>query len=165
MKEPRLTRAKVAILAGSIMTLLFGCTNLKDYQGEWTGSIHADEAVRAGFSEHTEMTLNIEHANTRALVGTVTTCVRDPQSQECQPGRFQDSELIPLQKAQNDDLKSLTYGGEPYAVYVMTLQPVDPQQPEVLALVSLHASARVEVRLLRGQQLYGVFRLASPEEL
>jgi hypothetical protein len=141
------------------------CTNLKDFKGQWNGTIHQDEAVRAGFPENTELTLDIAYVNPRRLEGTVTTCVRDSVSDICEPGHFDNTPLVPLEKAQNDDLKSITFGGEPYAVFLMTLQPTDPQQEPMLVFVSLHSSERVEVRILRGQTVFGVFRLTRPDEL
>lgn len=154
--------------AGFLIALalsLAACTNLKDFQGAWTGSISKDSSVRQGLSENTQMTLNIQYANSRKLEATLSTCTQDPTDGTCTPTDFQDTPLEPLKKVQNDTLNSLTFGGEPYAVYMMTAQPVDPDTARMLVFVSLHGKDRVEIRLLRGQEVYGVFRLTQPNLL
>ena len=158
---------KATRTAGFLIVLVSfagACTNLKDFKGEWTGSISEDSSVRQGLPENTQMTLNIQYANSRKLEATLSTCTQDA-SGTCTPTDFQDTPLEPLEKAQNDTLNSLTFAGEPYAVYMMTVKPVDPDAARMLVFVSLHGKDRVEVRLLRGQEIYGVFRLSQPNLL
>lgn len=152
------------IVCAGCLSALSGCTNLKDFEGVWEGSVSEDVSVRAGFPANTEMELNIHYASTRKLEAEITTCLRDLEDGTCLPGDFQDSPLEHLEKVQNDTLNTLTFGGEPYAVFLMTAQPVDPAEAEIMAFVSLHGKDRVEVRLLRGQEIYGVFRLSRPRD-
>ena len=148
----------------SAMVLLGGCQSLDDYRGTWVGKIDPSEDVRAGFAELTELTLEIVDLDQRHIEAKVTTCVRGFPDDQCATGRFEDTALVMLDRARNDDLGTMKFGGEPYAVYITTVQPRDPAEPEVLAIVSLHSASRVEVRLIRGSELYGVFRLTRQKQ-
>ncbi len=152
------------ILYAACVTFLSGCTNLKDFQGLWEGHVSEDVSVRAGFPVNTEMELNIHYAGPRKLEAEITTCLRDPEEGTCLPGDFQDTPLEHLEKVQNDTLNTLTFGGEPYAVFLMTAQPMDLTEAEMMVFVSFHSKERVEVRLMRGSEIYGVFRLSRPRD-
>ena len=155
--------AKLVVVLSALVAL-GGCRSLDDYRGTWSGSIEASEDVREGFAEGTELTLEIRDLDERQIDATITTCVRGFAQDQCAPGRFQNAPLAMMEKARNDDLGTLQFGGEPYAVYLTTAQPADPAEEEVIAIVSLHSENRVEVRLLRGSDLYGVFRLRKQGE-
>ncbi len=148
----------------SVLFALGGCQGLDRFRGTWEGSIDSSPDVREGFGEGTELTLEIHDLDERQIHASITTCVRGFDEDRCSPGRFQQTPLVMLEKARNDSLGSMQFGGEPYAVYVTTAKPADPAEAEVLAIVSLHSQDRVEVRLLRGSELYGVFRLTQTRE-
>lgn len=151
-------------LFASIILLSMGCTNLKDFNGIWEGDITEDSSVRSGFSAHTRMQVDIQYADSRRLEATMTTCVSDEEQETCTPGDFDETPLEHLEKAQNDALNTLTFGGEPYAVFLMTAQPTDPDKKEMIVIVSLHGKDRIELRLLRGNERYGVFRLSRQKD-
>ncbi len=151
-------------LFAALIILSMGCTNLKDFNGIWEGAIMEDASVRSGFSSRTQMQVDIQYANSRKLEATMTTCVRDENQETCTPGDFHDTPLEHLEKAQNDSLNTLTFGGEPYAVFLMTAQPTDPHEKEMIVIVSLHGKDRIELRLLRGNERYGVFRLTRQKD-
>jgi len=148
----------------SIIILSMGCTNLKDFNGIWEGAIMEDSSVRTGFSARTRMQVDIQYANSRKLEATMTTCVSDEEQETCTPEDFHDTPLEHMEKAQNDALNTLTFGGEPYAVFLMTAQPTDPDEQEMIVIVSLHGKDRIELRLLRGNERYGVFRLSRQKD-
>ena len=162
----RTGRARGAILVAALLLAagLSACMKLSEFRGTWSGTIEQSEDVRAGFGPGTELTLNIEGITERVMSGTISTCVRGFEQDQCQPGRFQDAVLNPLEKAQNDDLRTMTFGGDPYAVYLFTVQPADPNDTAMLCIVSVHSEHRVEVRLLRGQDVFGVFRLKKQKK-
>ena len=137
-----------------------GCRKIGDFTGKWSGSIKEEESVRSGFPENVRLTLDIKSVSRNALEAEMSTCLSDPTDPSvCDPGMFQQVTLQPVEKARNDDLRNMTYGGEPYAIYLMTGSPNDPADPSVMVFVSLHGKDRVEVRLVRGNDLYGVFVL------
>lgn len=150
-------------LVVSFVVLTAGCTSIGAFEGLWSGQVTQEESVRKGLDEATELSLQITKISRRALEAEVTTCIR-VDSDNCTPSRFQQTTLMAVEKARNDELRNMSYGGEPYAVYLMTAQPVDPAEGAVLFFVSLHSQDRVEVRLVRGNDLYAVFRLRRKKE-
>lgn len=142
------------------LALGVGCREMDDFKGTWSGAIVEDESVRKTFDGNTEMEMNVTHITPRALTAQISTCVRvDPQT--CTPGLFQQVSLDPVEKARNDDLRDMMYGGEPYAIHLMAAQPNDPLEGPFLVFVSLHSATRVEVRLVRANESYGLFRLTK----
>lgn len=138
-----------------------GCRKIDDFEGRWAGEVVADESVRKGFEPHTKMEMNITYISPRALEAEISTCLGAAETEDCTPYLFQQVALEPVEKARNDDLRDMMYGGEPYAIHLMAAQPNDPAEGPFLVFVSLHSATRVEVRLVRANEMYGVFKLTK----
>ncbi len=129
------------------------CTDIRDYEGTWTGSIVTNSTLREGFSANTEITLQIDEIDRSDLVGTLTV----GPSQEATAG-FTDATLIPMSRAGNDVLGDLSFDGDPIATYLFHVAPDDPTEEHATVLISAHPDQRMEVRIFR-YDLYGVFRM------
>ncbi|MCC6748988.1 MAG: hypothetical protein IT371_15115 [Deltaproteobacteria bacterium] len=144
---PHLQQIAVAVVLGS----LSGCTDLRAFEGEWRGAVVAEEAVRQGFAQGTTVApLALSSVDLHALSATLTTS----------DGKFHDTRLARVTKAASDVLATLSFDGQPIRSY-LAFAPLanDPTGPWTLALISLFADERVELRLIRGNDLFGVFRL------
>jgi len=119
-----------------------GCVQLEDFSGTWTGSILADSAVRKDFAPETTATLELEVVGATEASGTLTTEGTDE-------GRFVAEELSRSPELSADALSTLVFDGADFANYLFFARP-DSGGP-ALVVVSL--------RILRGEDLFGVFRL------
>ena len=126
------------------------CVQLEDYTGTWAGSLLADEAVRAGFDAETTATLELEVRGRSDASGTLTT-------EGTRAGRFSQAELVPWPELSADALSTLVFDGAEFANYLFFARPEggDP----ALVVVSLDPEERVALRVLRGEDLFGVFPL------
>lgn len=129
------------------------CTDIRDYEGTWTGDIEPNPSLREGLSGSTSMTLTISQIDRGALVGRIS--VGPPQ---VATAGFTDATLIPMSAAHADALGDLQFEGDPIATYLFSIAPDDPAEEHATVVISAHPDKRVEVRLLR-YDLYGVFRL------
>ena len=63
-------------------------------------------------------------------------------------------------KSSNDSLASLTFDGYPLRSYLLFAPPRGEPDPwPAMMVVSLFSDERVELRILRGNDLFGVFNL------
>lgn len=113
------------------------CTDVRDFRGTWTG----DSA-----------TLTIDRVDTYDLGGTIAL-----------PG----TAAAPLRmstRIESDALSTMTFAGSPLRVYLAYFDPGDGCG-EALAVISLHESRRVELRVLRGaggcDELFGRYSLVQ----
>ncbi len=123
-----------------MMFALAACSDLRDFRGTWTG----DSA-----------TLAIDHADSYELGGTLAL-----------PGATA-AALRMSTRIESDALSTMTFAGSPLRVYLAYFDPGDGCG-EALAVISLHESRRVEVRVLRGastpgtcDELFGRYSLSE----
>jgi len=126
------------------------CVQLEDYTGTWSGSVLADDAVRAGFAPETTATLELDVRGRSDASGTLTT-------EGTGIGRFVSAELVPWPELSADALSTLVFDGADFVNYLFFARPEggDP----ALVVVSLDPEERVALRVLRGEDLFGVFPL------
>ena len=127
--------------------LLGGCEDIRRFEGVWVGPVSADPAHQQGFGGS---------AFLRATVGPVSRTAIDLSIELPQAGtsvRFE-----PIRHASDDVLGDLRLDGEPLRTFLGFLRPADGSS--YLAVVSLFAEDRIDVRLIRGpDEAYGVFSL------
>jgi hypothetical protein len=133
-----------------LVTLLAGCTDLRDFRGTWEGARLGDvPALRVGPGERASLT--IEHIDAHGLAGQLAIDGLLPgQAFESLPG------------AEADALSTMTFTGAPLRVY-LAFVPVPDGGGDALALIALYDHQRIEVRVLRGGSipLYAIFALTS----
>lgn len=134
------------------VTGVIGCTDIRDFEGTWSGPrVGDDPVVRTGFAEDERATLVIDQVDLGALRGTLTTS----------GDAFDGVAIQELPAAEADALSQLTFEtGQPARIYV-TLVEASDGGGDAVAFVSLHREDRVELRLVRGggAPLYGIFSL------
>lgn len=147
----KLPAVLVACLFGS--ALLVSCTDIRDYDGTWHGTIVKNQYLRLGFDSSSEVTLQVTAIDSGSLEGYFTLL---PGSDST--SGFQDATLIPVEQASNDSIGDLQFDGDPIATYLFFAAPVDTSEASAMVIISAHAGDKMEMRLLR-YDLYGVFRL------
>lgn len=147
-------RAVSLSTVGSLLAALVlagGCTDVRNFEGTWSGEVLAEPSVRQGFAAGTRVSaLKLEHVDLQALSATLSTT----------DGRFSATPLTRVVKFSGDMLASLTFDGRPVSTY-MHFAPIKGETtgcPATL-LISLFTDEHVELRVIRGNDLFGVFHL------
>ena len=133
------------------MTLGTGCTDVRSFQGSWSGSIVSDPELREGFSESARGDeLRIERADLHAFSALLTS----------KDGRFADASLRSFSKVAGDAISNLTFAGDPLRSYLTFVDLADPEGATATAIVSLFDDDRVEWRVMWRRELFGLFKLS-----
>jgi hypothetical protein len=144
-----------ALAVVTLGLIVIGCTDVRDFEGTWTGPRVGDDPVlRAGFDESSTATLAIDDVDLNRFRATLTTSGDE----------FTGAPIQELPAIEADSLAELTFEtGQPARIYV-TLVSAGDDQGDATAFISLHREDRVELRLVRGGAvpLYGIFFLARP---
>ena len=152
-KLRRATPSVIFITGVLAFPALGGCTDIRDYDGTWHGSIVQNQYLRKGFDSSSEVTLHVTKIDRGSLVGYFTL---EPGSDST--SGFQDATLIPVEQANNDSIGDLHFDGDPIATYLFFASPVDTTEASAMVIISAHSGKKMEMRLLR-HDLYGIFRL------
>lgn len=129
----------------------FGCVDLRNFEGIWAGQIVSETAVRQGFAETVRADpVELSNVDLQRLSAKLT--ISD--------GSFAASPLLPVTKFENDALSSLTFDGRPLRTYLL-FAPLssEPDGWPAHVVISLFADDHVELRVFRGNDLFGVFPL------
>lgn len=148
----RYRRGILALLALGVLLGSSGCLDVRDYRGTWAGPVLADPMVRQGFTESAEVqALVLDNVDLKGVTATLTT----------NDGRFKDTPLTRVTKFQSDTLASLTFDGKPVRTF-LHFAPLsgEPAGCPAMIMISLFPDERVELRVVRGNELFGVFRLS-----
>jgi hypothetical protein len=130
----------VALAAG-------GCEDLRQFAGSWAGEVSRDPQHQHGFGAGAVLAARIANATRYSVDMTVTL-----------PGQTGAVRFEPIRHAADDVLADVRLAGEPLRTFFGFVSP--PDQAPYLAVVSLYAEERVEIRLIRGpDEAYGVFAL------
>jgi hypothetical protein len=140
---------------GLLFLALGACTDLRDYRGTWSG-----RSPTPGIAG-TTATLSIDQIDTTGMTGAI--------SLRGNGLTITDAALRTSQLIAADALSTMTFAGSPLHVYLAYFDAGDACG-DVLAVVSLYESHRVELRVLRGAnqamapscaELYGTFSLTE----
>jgi hypothetical protein len=132
---------------------LAACNDVRDFAGEWTGNrAGASPALRVG--DGMTATLTIDTIDKHGLRGHFRVIHTDPAAP------LIDTDFQSLEAAEADALSTMTFAGSPLRVYLAFLPAADG---EVLAMIALYDSRRIEVRLLRGapSPIYAIYALGD----
>jgi hypothetical protein len=132
-----------------------GCIDIQSFEGNWSGTVIGEEALRQGFSPEARVDiLSLSKLDLRHVSAIVTTS----------DGKFSKTQLSLVAKYSNDSLASLTFDGAPLRTYLL-FSPVENEEDGRLAsiFISLFSDDHVEMRVIRGNDLFGVFHLERQE--
>ena len=153
MPDRRLPLVLVLLLTAALPA----CVDVRSFAGAWSGPIIADEPVLQGFDPATRVDqLVLANVDLRGVTAVLTTTA----------GRFQQTRLTPVSKFASDPLATLTFDGSPLRTYMLfagSQLSSDPPGVPVWLLVSLFSDDHVELRAIRGNDLFGVFQLNRPK--
>jgi hypothetical protein len=139
--------SRAPLLGLALLAALAGCDDLRQFSGDWRGSLSADPNHQHGF---------MPGATLGATVGTVSRYTIELQV--LLPGRTTPTAFVPMRHAADDVLGDVRLHGDPLRTYFGFLTP--PTGEPFLAVVSLYSEDRIEVRLIRGpEETYAVFYL------
>lgn len=127
--------------------LLGGCEDLRQFSGQWSGNVSRDPNQQFGFGPEARLDVNVGGVTKYGIDMTLTL-----------PGADVASRFELIKHAAEDVLADMRLPGDPLRTYLGFVR-VTGQEP-FLAVVSLYAEGRIEVRLIRGPDTaYGVFML------
>jgi hypothetical protein len=124
--------------------------------GSFEGTVEPSDLVRVGFPVGTTLCLELDTARLQSTPGALSTT----------DGRFAHTALRPMPPLASDTLSNLTFADGQVRNLLFAARASETTPRDVLAIVSLLDSGRVEVRLVNGapgaagvDPLYGVFAL------
>jgi hypothetical protein len=127
---------------------LLGCQDLRDFRGHFAGPVAADPALALGVSPTEPASLDIAAADHLTLAAALSLA----------PG-FAATPLDTVRRAAADALGQVRVGTGALQSYYAFVTPSGGAAP-ALAVVSLLADGRVELRLVRGpDEIYAVYTL------
>lgn len=133
--------------AAALVVLAAGCEDVRQFQGSWAGPVAADPAHQQGFAADAVVRANVASVSRTTL-----------QMNVALPGRADTVAFEPIRHAADDALGDLRLEGEPLRTFLGYVRPQG--EAPILAVVSLFAEDRIDLRLIRGpDELYGVFAL------
>ena len=124
---------------------------MRGFEGDWAGSIISEQAVRQGFSRAVTVNpLTLENVDLNRVSATLTTS----------DGKFKDARLTRVTRFTADPMASMSFDTSPVRSY-MHFAPLtsEPKGCDAMVLISLFGDEHVEVRIIRGNDLFGVFNL------
>lgn len=138
-----------AIVAAAVVAItVSGCEDIRGFEGQWQGAVSADPSLGKGFARGDVVAISIESV-TRDRIGMALVL----------PGASEPTRFSPIRSASADALGELRLPGEPLRTFLGYVDAPAGGTP-YLAIVSLYAEKRVELRLIRGaDESYGVFTL------
>jgi len=159
-KAPRVDARglRVALLFGAAMAAT-ACDSFDRFgtgSGSFEGTIEPSDLVRAGFAVGTTLCLELDTSKLQSTPGAVSTS----------DGRFGHTALRPMPPLASDTLSNLTFADGQVRNLLFAARAAETTPRDLLAIVTLLDSGRVEVRLVNGAPgapelapLYGVFAL------
>jgi hypothetical protein len=140
-------------IALALALLGAGCEDIRRFEGLWVGQVSADPAHQQGFGADAFLRATVTSASRTSIAMSIDL------PQQSGPLAF-----APIRHAADDALGDLRLDGEPLRTFLGYLQP--PMGAPYLAVVSLFAEDRIDVRLIRGpDEAYGVFSLRRTRDV
>lgn len=130
---------------------LAGCLDVRSFEGSWSGAVISEDLVRQGFAAGTRVDpLVLKDVNLHRLSASLTTS----------DSKFNDSRLTRVTKFTNDTLSGLSFEGDDVRTYLFYGDLASETKGcAATVLISLFSDDHVELRVIRGNDLFGVFHL------
>jgi hypothetical protein len=134
-----------------VLLTLVGCSDLREFRGEWAGPRVGDADELKLHVGDTTAHLTIDAISERRLEGRLEIPMLLPATQ-----------ITSLPGAAADALADLSFTGGPLRVY-LAFAPIADGNGDALVVIALYDDRRVEVRVMRGGTLplYGIFALSE----
>jgi hypothetical protein len=146
------TRAALLLILASHLA---GCVDVRSFAGDWAGAVVSEPAVRQGFAPDARVELTLKEVDLQGVTANLSTS----------DGRFAGSRMTRVIKAANDAIASLTFDGAPLRTYLLfAALAAEPEGVPASILISLFGDDHIELRILRGNDLFGVFNLGRIEK-
>lgn len=149
------SRLHAAVLAAATLTSASACVDVRGFTGSWEGPVSAEEALLQGFAPDVSVKpLEVGDITLTEIQATLTT----------DDGSFSKTRLEPIDRVTGDSLSSITFDGNPLRSYMLFAElATDSSADPAWLVLSLFADDRIEVRVMRRNNLYGVFQLRRQE--
>jgi hypothetical protein len=143
----------IAVAAGVGPT---ACVDIRDYESRWRGAIVPEAVVRQGFTANVTVDpLELTNVDLQGLTARLTTS----------DGKFKAADLTSVVKFSADNLASLDFDGNPLRSYLLYARlSAEPTACPAQMVISLFSDDHVELRVIRGNDLFGIFSLRRIEE-
>lgn len=161
-----LSSFSTAVAAKSMAVVLLalstnGCVDLRTFNGEWEGNISVESAIRQGFAADAQITsLQLTDVTTAHVDATLSTS----------DGIFDGSVLETIEGVTSDVLANLTFDGNPLRSYMMFSELAEEPDGDQVSngpawiVLSLFDDSRVEMRIMRRNNIFGLFALHPKSE-
>lgn len=133
-----------------LLLAVAACNDLREFEGEWSGPRVGDApALAVGVTAGATATLAIDGIDKHGMRGRLSVA-----------GLVDAASFVSLEGAEADALATMSFAGSPMRVY---LAFVPAAGGDVLAVIALYDSRRIEVRVLRGgsSPVYAIFALGE----
>jgi hypothetical protein len=140
------------------LVVLAGCSDLRDFAGEWRGSrVGTSLVTKVGIADDVSAELVIGDIDTHGLHGQL-------QVSGSGGAQVTNAPLVSLPGAEADALATMSFAGSPMRVYVAFV-PIDDGVGDALAMVGLYDARRIDLRILRGgtSPIYAIFALSQQD--
>ncbi len=143
------------ILFVVMVSSLGGCLDVRDFEGAWHGAVIGQEAVRQGFATGTTVDpLTLVDVDLHRISATLSTS----------DGKFEKTPLSRVSKFSNDTLSGMVFEGNDVRTYMFNARLAsEPTGCPATLLISLFSDDHVEVRVIRANDLFGIFHLSRKE--
>ena len=142
---------RTLLLLGFALTALSGCIDIRNFEGVWQGKVVVEPEVRQGFTNDVAVdSLVLANIDLQELSASLTTS----------DGKFSSTPLTKVRKFSNDAMADLSFNSAALRSYLLfaPLATEEEGWPAML-LISLFSDEHVELRVVRGNDLFGVFHL------
>ena len=142
-----------------VLLVLVACSDLRDFQGPWSGP-RVGDARRQGQPDVNVLALNVPDSKATLWIDRIDS--HGLVARLGVNGLLPETALTSIPGAEADVLSGITFSGAPLRVY-LAFVPVPDGGGDALAIIALYDDHRVEVRLLRGGStpLYGIYALTA----
>ena len=140
------------------MLLIFclgACLDVRDFEGSWEGDVIGEDAIRQGFAKGTRVApLALADVDLHRVSATLSTS----------DGKFKKTPLSRVAKFSNDTLSGLVFEGNDVRTYMFNARlETEASGCPATVLISLFSDDHVEIRMIRSNDLFGVFHLTRKE--
>ena len=134
-----------------LCVLAGGCLDVRDFEGSWAGEIISEASVRQGFVATARVDqLTLSNVDLNRMNATLTTS----------DGKFSNTRLNRVIRYTADPMASMSFDSDPVRSY-LHFAPLSNETRgcDAMVLISLFGDKHVEMRIIRGNDLFGVFKL------
>ncbi len=148
-------RTASGILLAALTLGLVGCLDVRDFEGEWQGAVITEDAIRQGFATGTMVApLTLKDVDLNKVAATLSTS----------DGKFNKTALTRVAKFSNDTLSGLVFEGNDVRTYMFNARlHSETSGCPATVLISLFSDDHVEARVIRGNDLFGIFHLTRKD--